>query len=151
MKKLLTQFAMVSMALIFTTDLLKADDSGWTTDYPKALARAKAEKKLVLLDFNGSDWCMWCIRLKKEVFSQPKFKEYAEKHLVLVDVDFPMDKPLPDALKKQNTELQEKFDQEEIFPTIVLLNGDGKKVGELSYVPGGPDAWLAKLEEALKG
>jgi thiol:disulfide interchange protein len=29
----------------------------WGTDLPKALAQAKADKKMVLLDFTGSDWC----------------------------------------------------------------------------------------------
>ena len=63
--------------------------AGWDDDYEKAVAQAKAEKKMVLLDFTGSDWCGWCIKLDKEVFSQPEFKDYAKENLVLVEVDFP--------------------------------------------------------------
>src|SRR5438093_919127 len=59
----------------------------WLTDLPAAQAAAKAEKKIVLLDFTGSDWCGWCIRLKNEVFSQPEFDAFANANLVLVEVD----------------------------------------------------------------
>lgn len=33
-----------------------AAESQWLTDFAKAQAAAKAEKKMVLLDFTGSDW-----------------------------------------------------------------------------------------------
>ncbi|MDT8391733.1 MAG: thioredoxin family protein [Lentisphaeria bacterium] len=36
---------------------------GWMTDYDAALKKAKAENKVVILDFSGSDWCVWCVRL----------------------------------------------------------------------------------------
>jgi thioredoxin-related protein len=150
MKKYLSQIALVALALVLTTHFVKADNDGWTTDYKKALAEGKAEKKLVMLDFTGSDWCEWCIKLKKEVFSQPKFKEYAAKNLILVELDFPNDKPQSVEVKKQNAALLNKYNSEGIFPTIILLNGDGKRVGELSYVPGGPDAFLAELQKATK-
>src|ERR1017187_4807538 len=61
----------------------------WLTDVPAALARAKAENKTVLLDFTGSDWCGWCMRLKAEVFDQPEFSTYAHANLILVELDFP--------------------------------------------------------------
>ena len=41
------------------------------------------------MDFTGSDWCGWCIKLKKEVFSKPAFIDYANEHLILMTVDFP--------------------------------------------------------------
>src|SRR6267142_5359037 len=113
---------------------VQAEDLKWLTDLPKAQEQARAEKKLVMLDFTGSDWCGWCIKLNKEVFSQPEFADYAKKNLVLVEVDFP-NKPLPEALKKANRALQQKY-KIEGFPTIIVLDGDGKKVGELGYEPG---------------
>src|SRR5207249_2695874 len=76
--------------------------AGWTDDYEKALAQAKADKKIVLLDFTGSDWCPWCIKLDKEVYEKPKFKEYAKDNLVLVTVDFPNGKHLTKKVKEQN-------------------------------------------------
>ena len=114
-----------------------------------AQAEAKAGDKLLLLDFTGSDWCMWCRRLQAEVFSQPEFEEYAKKNLVLMAVDFPRAKPLTAEVRKQNATLAQKFEIEG-FPTIVILNGDGKQVGLLGYVPGGPGAFIHELAKVPK-
>ena len=149
MKTVLTKITIVVVVLAAFAHLLSAAEESWTTDYKKALADAKTGNKRVLLDFEGSDWCEWCVRLDKEVFSQAKFKDYAAKNLVLVQLDFPNSKPQSDAVKIQNEELRQKFGVEE-FPTIVVLNGDGKKLGELHYVPGGPDAFLAELAKVPK-
>ena len=121
----------------------------WLTDLPKAQAQAKTENKLVMADFTGSDWCGWCIRLHKEVFSTPEFAEYAKKNLVLVEIDFPAKKPQSPALKKANAALQAKY-KVEGYPTIIVLNGDGNKVGQLGYVRGGPKAFIAELEKLKK-
>ena len=126
-----------------------AEELQWMTDLPKAQEKAKTENKLVMLDFTGSDWCGWCIKLNKEVFSKPEFAEFAAKNLVLVEVDFPRSKPQSADLKKANQALQEKY-KIEGYPTIIVLNGVGKKIGELGYQPGGPKAFIAKLEELKK-
>jgi protein disulfide-isomerase len=126
-----------------------AEGSLWQTDLPKAQAQAKTEKKLVLLDFTGSDWCGWCIKLNKEVFSQNEFIEYAKKNLVLVEVDFPRKKQLSAAQKQANDALAKKYNIQG-YPTIIVLNGDGKKVGELGYQPGGPKPFIAELDKFKK-
>src|SRR5438445_7310648 len=108
-----------------------AEELTWLTDVPKAVAKAKEEKKLVMLDFTGSDWCGWCIKLHKEVFSKPEFAEYAKKNLVLVEVDFPRAKKQSAELKKANESLQGKYNVRG-YPTIVVLDAEGKQVGELS-------------------
>jgi len=134
------RFFLLSLsALLFTT---QAFAGGWGDNYKDALAAAAKENKKVLLDFTGSDWCGWCIRLKKETFDQPAFKEYADKNLVLVDVDFPQGKTLPAAVKTQNDSLQEKY-QVQGFPTLVLLSPDGKVIKQQSgYIPGGPKGFI---------
>lgn len=121
----------------------------WMTDLPKAQAKAKAESKMVLMDFTGSDWCGWCIKLHKEIFSTPEFSEYAAKNLVLVEVDFPRKKTQPETLKKANAQLQEKY-KIQGYPTIIVLNASGKQVGELGYMRGGPKAFITELDK-LKG
>ena len=85
---------------------VKAAGAGWLTDLPTAEAQAKAENKLVLMDFSGSDWCPDCIALKKKVFDTQKFQAYAATNVVLVDVDFPDKKPQPSNLKRANEELK---------------------------------------------
>jgi thioredoxin-related protein len=123
-----------------------ASEGEWLTDLPKALDRAKAEKKAVLMDFTGSDWCGWCKRFNKEVFSAAEFKEYAAKNLVLVEVDFPNQKKLGPELKKANEGLKSKYNVSG-FPTLVVLNGEGREIGrQVGYMEGGPKAFIAKLE-----
>ncbi len=139
-KTILTLCAVLALVQI------KAAELDWQTDLPKAQAQAKTEKKLVMLDFTGSDWCGWCIKLNKEVFSKPEFAEYAKKNLVAVEVDFPNKKKLSPEQKQANAALAKKYEIKG-YPTIIVLNSEGKKVGELGYQAGGPKAFIAELEK----
>lgn len=117
------------------------------TDYDEALATARARNKPVLLDFTGSDWCGGCMLLDQEVFSTRAFKEYAEKNLVLLKVDFPMDRRLPRKVQEQNEKLRSKFAVVG-FPTIIVLSPDGRKIGRtMGYADGGPAAFIAAIEK----
>lgn len=121
----------------------------WGTNVPKAITQAKAEKKLAFLDFTGSDWCGWCVRLKQEVFDTPEFKAYAAKNLVLVELDFPKKKEISAELKAENNKLAKEYGIKG-FPTIIVLDGSGKQVGKLGYMPGGPKPFIAELEKLKK-
>lgn len=129
----------------FSLSLLPAFASGWGDNYQEALATAAKENKKVLLDFTGSDWCVHCIALKKKTFSKPQFKEFADKNLVLVEVDFPHDKALSPEVVQQNQALQEKF-QIRGYPTLILLNAQGevinKNEGDLAGGPQGFIDWV---------
>lgn len=139
MKKLL-----LLLATAFTVSLPTfAADLLWLTDLPKAQAQAKAEGKLVLMDFTGSDFCSSCIRLHKEVFSTQEFAEYAKKRLVLVELDFPLKKKQPDALKKANAALAKEF-KVDGYPTLIVLGADGKKLGEAEF-----DLFDAKARDVI--
>ena len=148
MKTFIGKLALAFAALIVASSAAYAA-AGWGDDYEKALAQAKAEKKMVLLDFTGSDWCPWYIKLDKEVFSKKEFKDYAKDNLVLVEVEFPQSKRQTKKLKDQNEMLQSKFGIKG-YPTVIVLNADGRKVGELGYEEGGPASFTSKLN-ALKG
>jgi thioredoxin-related protein len=145
-------FAFVSLPLVVLALGAAPIDSRaaavWQTDLPKAQAQAKAENKAVLINFTGSDWCGWCIHLRKEVFSKPDFEEYAANNLVLVEIDFPRHKAQADSMKKANRALAGKFDVEG-YPTVIILNADGKKIGQLGYMPGGTKAFLGELNKSL--
>ena len=128
----------------------KGSSSGavWMTDYDAALKLAKKENKHLLLNFTGSDWCIWCVRLKKEVFNMPAFKKYAGENLVLVELDFPKKKKQSKELKEQNETLAKKFGIRG-FPTCIILDSNGKKTGEIGYVPGGSDPFIAQLKQQM--
>ena len=143
-------FAVVATAFI-SGALAKAEESGWLTDYKQAQQQAKANNKILLLDFTGSDWCGWCKKFDREVLLKPEFKDFARDNLVVVELDFPRAKQQTPELRKQNRELAQQY---EIvgFPTIVVLSADGQKLWRYDgYFPDGPAAFIAELQKLRKG
>ena len=119
----------------------------WRNDFAGALKQARSENKLVLLDFTGSDWCPWCIKFDHDILATEKFAAYAGKKLQLVKVDFPRHTPLPEAQMRANLALKERY-QADGFPTYVLVNAEGRELGrQVGYLEGGPDAFIAELEQ----
>ena len=135
--------------IVFLSTAFGRAEANWLTNYDEAKTKAKSDNKFLLLDFTGSDWCGWCKRLKAEVFSKPQFQDYAAKNLVLVELDFPKAKPQTEEVKKQNMQLASQY-RIEGFPTIVVLNADGQKIGELGYMEGGVEAFIAAIEKLRK-
>ena len=130
------------VALLIVTGIAPCLAGGWGDDYKAAIAAASKDNRNVLLDFTGSDWCGWCIKLKKETFDQPAFKEYADKNLVLVEIDFPQVKTQNPEVKAQNNSLQQQY-QVQGFPTLVLISPEGKVIKQQSgYIPGGPKGFI---------
>ncbi|HYG35072.1 MAG TPA: thioredoxin family protein [Clostridia bacterium] len=126
---------------------VSAAEAGWLTDFPKAVAQAKTEKKMVLMDFNGSDWCPPCKELRKTVFSSPEFIEYAKKNLFLVDVDFPKKTKLSEEQKKANEALAKKHSIEG-FPTVIVLSSEGKELTKkVGYDGQSAKEYIAELEK----
>ena len=147
----MTRITSSTIALILSLFVASAH-AEWDTDYDKALATAKSSHKYVLIDFNGSDWCGPCIQMKKAVFSAPAFATYASKNLVLLDIDYPQRKVIPPDLKQQNQRLSKQYDIERSgFPTVVLLDPNGKKLGQLEgyggETPADVIAWVEKLKK----
>ena len=123
---------------------------GWTDDYDAALRWATAQKKLVLVDFSGSDWCGWCKKLDKEVFDTDEFRAGAKDKYILLMIDTPRDQSLlSETAKKQNPELVKKY-RVEGFPTVLLLDAQGEELFRTGYEKGGPVKYLKMLEEEVK-
>ena len=125
-----------------------AGNDGWLTSLEAAKTEAVKRQVPILVDFSGSDWCGWCIKLDKEVFSKEEFKAYAKTDLVLLLVDFPRKSKLPEDIKKQNDLLAEKFDVQG-FPTVLLLNGQGKELARTGYMPGGAEAYVKHVKSLV--
>jgi thioredoxin-related protein len=107
--------------------------------YPKALAEAKAHNKIVLADFTGSDWCPYCMQLQQEVLQTAEFQRWGGLKFVNLEVDFPRLIAIPDDVKKQNKTLYDHFSVTG-FPTVLLIDGDGKELGRVVGY-GGKDRW----------
>lgn len=143
MKKL-----MVALLACCALTRIHAADLTWLTSLPKAEAQAKSENKLVLMDFTGSDWCPWCMKLDKDTLEQPQFADYAAKNLVMVLVDFPNSKPQSDELKAANAALAKKYGVDG-YPTLIAVKPDGSVVmTQVGYLEGGPKALIDKLDDA---
>ena len=113
-----------------------APPAGWLTDYDAALKKAKAENKCVYVLFTGSDWCGWCIRLRKDVLTKPEFRDFAAKKLVLVYCDFPSKIKLSKEQLKKQQQWSSQLGAGRGVPSAVIVNGDGKVVGRIGgYMP----------------
>jgi thioredoxin-related protein len=143
---------MKRLGLILTVCWLAAQASAaeWLTDLPKALDKAKAEKKMVLMDFTGSDWCPPCKALHKTVLTSPEFEKFANDNLILVEVDFPNEKPQTEELKASNKALSKKYEVEG-FPTVIVLDALGNQLSKkVGYSGQRPKAFIADLEKLKK-
>lgn len=118
---------------------------GWTDSVVDGIEQASKEDKYLLLYFGGTDWCSWCIKLDKEVFSASEFREWAERNAVLVLLDFPSNIKLSDSTKKQNNALQAFFGVRG-YPTVFLLDSDMYPLLRTGYKRGGAVKYIEHLE-----
>lgn len=152
MKKLIV-FAFV---LLFQNLNSQQSTLNWHTDLNKAVNISINEKKPIMLFFTGSDWCGWCMRLKKEVFNFPEFENWTKENVVLVELDFPRRKPLDPKILNQNRELARIFGVSG-YPTVWFVNPQKLdsnklnflKLGKLGYLAGGPSKWISTAENFL--
>ena len=120
------------------------------SDFALAKEKAAAENKAILVDFSGSDWCGWCIRLDEEVFKKEHWKAYASSNLVQVLIDFPQDKSKQsEALQKQNQALATKYEVRG-FPTILIFNPAGELLERTGYQRGGATAYVKHIKGLLR-
>jgi protein disulfide-isomerase len=120
----------------------------WREDYVAAAAEAARTNRPLLLNFTGTDWCVWCHRVRDEIFQTQAFAKYAAESLVLVELDFPRGKTLPPELKKQNLALAEKYGVTG-YPTLILVDSSGKELARLGYMQGGPKTFIRELKRSL--
>jgi thioredoxin-related protein len=141
-----TAFVILAFTAFFSLHAAADKADLWQTNYKQALAQAAKENKQVLLDFTGSDWCIYCVQMDREVLSKSQFENFASKNLVLVKLDYPQKKKLPPSEMQQNDQLQQQYSIEG-YPTYVLLNPRGKEVKRVvGYVDGGPSAFIKWIE-----
>ncbi len=136
---------LLAIGLMFGVNSAWAGMKGWHDDFEKAKTEAAKTGRPILVNFSGSDWCGWCIRLDKEVFSKDAFKKYAKDNLILFNADFPQNTKLPKKEAEQNQKLAQQFGIPG-FPTVLLLASDGKTViAKTGYQQGGPEKYIKHL------
>ena len=139
----------------------------WHTDVNKAINISVESGKPLFLFFTGSDWCGWCIRLQKEVFVKPEFAIWANKNVVLLELDF--NRAFQERIKlSQNGKVKLTENESQIielsrslqvrgYPTIWFVSAmvkDGKEISltQLGYQPymrGGPSVWIPAANKII--
>lgn len=117
----------------------------WHTDLNKALEISKSSKKPVFGFFTGSDWCGWCHKLQRDVFAKAAFVEWAKKNVVLLELDFPRGKQLPQELATQNNNLARQFGVQG-FPTVWYFTAEKDKDGRMNLNPMGSHGYPSGAE-----
>jgi len=132
-------------AVLLASATMALASEGWMTDWEAAKAESKKSGKPILINLTGSDWCGWCIRIEKKVFSTDTFQEFAKEHLVLMEADFPRKKEQPAELKKQNEALKKQY-LAGGYPTVWLLDAEGGKLSkDLGEFGDDPEKWVEML------
>lgn len=130
---------------IATLSISAFGGEGWLVDFEQAKAQAASEKKILLMDFTGSDWCEYCIRLKNEVFSTELFKTTAPKSFVLMELDFPQNESkISPQTRAQNEALQQTYAIEG-YPTLILADASGRPFARTGYRKGGAEEYMKHL------
>jgi len=152
MKKILV-ILLVTFSL---TSFAQKKEQTWHTDVNKAIELSVKSEKPIMFFFTGSDWCGWCIRLQKAVFKKSEFKNWAEKNLILVELDFPRRTKLSEKLQKQNRELANIFGVRG-YPTVWFVNpeiNEGKvnfnQLGSQGASPLDVTGWIAGANKIIQ-
>lgn len=151
-------FVMIGMSSFSqNVEFTKSKDESWLVDVEEAYAISKKTNKPILANFTGSDWCGWCMKLRSEVFDRPEFKKWAEENVILLELDFPRKKQLPEHQQQQNRGLQQAF-QVTGFPTIWVFDlhkpeNENKfqlqAYGKTGYLRGGVNNYTKTLDKMI--
>lgn len=125
-----------------------AGSAEWLTDFEEAQRAARSAGRPILINFTGSDWCGWCVRLKNEVFSRAEFQRYAAANLVLLEVDFPRRVDVPEEVLDARRALAREYSVRG-YPTVLLVDAEGEALGRTGYRRGGAAAYVEHLKELL--
>lgn len=124
----------------------------WQTDFQKSKEMASSQNKPIILVFSGSDWCAPCMKLEKEIWNSTEFKEYADKNLILHKADFPRKKKnrVDNTQMKENKTLAEKYNTKGYFPLVVILDKNGKVLGETGYKKMAPKDYINHINSFIE-
>jgi len=153
MKKLflLSITAIFALTLAAQDSDYKAGHEGWLVDVNEAYELHKKTGKPIMANFTGSDWCGWCKRLSASVFVHDEFKKWAEENVILLELDFPKRKQVPEKFRQQNANLQQAF-QVRGYPTVWVFELDNdSETGELKINALGKTGYQPSVAEFTDG
>ena len=143
------KFLLIAFALL-TGLAVKAQN--WETSFEVAKQKATDEGKNIVLVFSGSDWCIPCMKLEKEIWQSPEFIKDSDSHFILYRADFPKKKnnQLSKEQQTANEQLAEKYNKQGLFPMVAVLDKNGKVLGTTAYKHVSPAEYVAMLHSFEK-
>ena len=143
------KYALITILFVLIINTARLSAQEWRTDWDTAKVEAEQANKKLILVFSGSDWCIPCIKLEKEIWENSSFIQYAEQHYVLFRADFPKRKKnkLPETIQQLNDRLASEYNPKGYFPLVVVLDTQGKVRGQLGYEKLTPEAYIALIEQ----
>ena len=143
------KYALITILFVLIINTARLSAQEWRTDWDTAKVEAEQANKKLILVFSGSDWCIPCIKLEKEIWENSSFIQYAQKHYVLFRADFPKRKKnkLPETIQQLNDRLASEYNPKGYFPLVVVLDTQGKVKGQLGYEKLTPEAYIALIEQ----
>ena len=150
-KILVALFLFIGLGVNAQSDYAISDPvstEGWNNNANEVFKNAKAANAPIIMNFTGSDWCIWCKRIKAEIFETPEFKAWVkENNIALLELDFPRNINQSDELKAQNNSLKNEVGIQG-FPTLIII-ANGKMI-RTGYVKGGAKAWIESVESQIE-
>jgi len=149
LKKLLFPLFFLALGLIQVnaqSENYEAENEGWLVLLEEAYTESKKTGKPIMANFTGSDWCGWCIRLTKAVFSKDEFKTWADDNVVLLELDFPRRSKLPENIEVQNRSMQQAF-QVRGFPSVWVFDLDRDAEGKYNVSAHGKTGYAPTVGE----
>ena len=141
-------FLVCSIFLLAMAQPVFSAEATWLESIDQAKEIAQQENKTIFINFSGSDWCHWCIKLDKDILSKQEFIDYADENLVLVKVDFPKRTRQSQEQQDHNEALARKYNVRG-FPTVILLNAKGKQIGTTGYRQGTVADYIDHLQTLI--
>ena len=140
------------IVLFFFLNMTTVLAQGWLLDFDKAKEIASRESKPIILVFQGSDWCEPCIKLDREIWSSDTFKNYASENFVMLKADFPMKEQnaISEEQRAANIVLAEAYNKNGIFPLVIVLDSQGRVLGETGYKKTSPEEYINELNAIAK-
>ena len=138
------------ITLLFLLFLAGKTDAQVFTNPDEAFATAAKTDRQVLLIFQGSDWCIPCIKLEEKVLSTERFLQFTRDSLVVLKADFPQRKKIDAVLVRQYEKLAEAFNPEGAFPKAILVNAQQKSITLVPVFDPTPESFISKIKERLR-
>jgi thioredoxin-related protein len=149
--------AVIIFTFSMTPFLSGADDGSalqavWLTDFNEAATLATEKDLPILISFSGSDWCLPCMRLERDLFSTEEFIRFSNTHLILLKVDFPARKKntLTAEQLQHNESLAQTYNQKGAFPLVVLTDPGGKVLGQMTHPLTSADSYIHSIQEIIQ-